>query len=57
MKERVLNEAEKYPFERPVNQYEAFVNELVSRQKDDYSEVFDAEVSLVMQPIKRNGLK
>jgi 1,2-diacylglycerol 3-alpha-glucosyltransferase len=43
MKQRMLDEAEKYRFERAVNQYEAFVKEVVSRQKGDYSEVFEEE--------------
>jgi glycosyltransferase involved in cell wall biosynthesis len=43
MKKRMLDEAEKYRFERAVNQYEAFVKEVVSRQKGDYSEVFEED--------------
>jgi 1,2-diacylglycerol 3-alpha-glucosyltransferase len=57
MKKRMLDEAEKYRFARAVNQYEAFVNEVVSRQKGDYSDVFDPEESLVYQPVNRNGLR
>lgn len=56
MKKRMLDEAEKYRFERAVNQYEAFVNEVVSKQRGDYNEVFDVEESLVVQPVNRNGI-
>ena len=57
MKKRVLDEAEKYRFERAVNQYEAFVKEVISKEKGDYSEVFDAEEALIVQPVNRNGLR
>ncbi len=46
MKRRVLDEAEKYRFERAVNQYEAFLKEVISRQKGEYSEVFETEESV-----------
>lgn len=41
MKARILDEAEKYRFERAVNQYEAFVKEVIDGQKGDYSEAFE----------------
>lgn len=56
MKKRVLDEAEKYRFARAVNQYEAFVKEVVSRQKGDYSEAHDVEEALAVQPINNHGL-
>jgi len=57
MKKKVLDEAEKYRFERAVNQYEAFVKEVVSGEKGDFSEAYDMEEALVIQPVKRNGLR
>lgn len=60
MKKRMLDEAEKYRFARAVNQYEAFVMEVVSRQKGNVSEVFDVEEdieeALVIQPVNSNGI-